>query len=177
MYQSKLGDAGLVILCPNRNIPALRNTVRRLGFFFPEAPCVAVKPKGTSRAETAEMKAICEVTAGKETDLSLINAGLKKSSRDWNFIIYEGAVMRPRFHVRYEHFLEDEKDVMFPIVNSQQIDFIEGTMNGLLIHKNTWKDVGLFEEKVDIFIGKALWAYEANKKGVKFKALLGAKMI
>ncbi len=166
-----------MVLCPNLDIPALRNTVRRIGFFFPEAPCVAVKPKGTSRAVTAEMKAICEVAAGKETDLSLINAGLKKSSRDWNFIIYAGAVIRPRFYVRYDRFLQDEKDVMFPIVNSMQTDFIEGTMNGLLIHKKTWEDVGPFEEKVDMFVGKALWAYEAKQKGVTFKALLGAKMI
>ena len=166
-----------MILCPNLDIPALRNTVRRIGFYFPEADCLAVKPKGTSRAVSAEMKDICPVAAGKETDLSLINSGLKKSSRDWNFILYAGAVIRPRFYVRYERFLEDEKDVMFPIVNSQQTDFIEGTMNGLLIHKKTWQEVGPFEEKIDIFMGKLLWALEAKQKGVRFKALLGAKMI
>ena len=176
MFKSKLRDFGFIILCPNRDIIGLRNAVRRVGYFYPEAPCLAVKPKGTTRPETADMKAICDVAAGKVTDQSMINAGLKKAKPDWNFIVYEGAVIRPRFHIRYGNFLVDEKDVLFPIID-QRYEFFEGTMNGLLIHRKTWEEVGPFEEEQDFLLAKLLWAAEAKKKDVRFKGILGPRVL
>ena len=164
-----------MILCQNRDVNALRYTVRRINCFYPQAAILAVKPKGTTRGETAEMKQHCPVTAGQVTDQSLINAGMKKTAAAWNFIVHEGAIVRARLHKRYETILQDENDVIFPIVDGRY-DFVEGTTNGMLLSKALWASVGAFENECDLFLAKALWALEAKEKGATFRALLGARV-
>lgn len=165
-----------VILCPNRDIYALKGSHRWINRdqVNDNISCLCICPSNTTKGELAEMRAICPTYKGKSSFLSLLNEGIKKSSKDWILFLYAGSYIRPKFTHRYHMFMEDEKDIMFPIVD-KFITFDEGSMNGMLMHRNVHKDVGLFDDSFDIPISKLIWANRAIESGYKFKAILGTK--
>lgn len=165
-------DFGFIVLCPTRDIPALRNSVRRIDFFHPQAGCLAVKPDETNRSETKEMRSICEVVSGKDTYTSLINSGLLAAKKEWNFIVMAGAVVSPFFYRKYMCFLENKKDILFPIVD-YQYNFVDGSINGLLLHKDAITEIGQMPEIVGWEEAKIMWAIKAIEEDYKFKAVLG----
>ena len=177
MYTYKKIEFGFVVLCPERNFGGLRATIKTAKSNYPDATFVIVVPEITTQKEIADFQQFAPVVIGKDTYTSLINAGIKESLRDWNFIIFAGCSIRHRLYHKYAYFIEDEKDVMFPIAE-RKYSFVDGTLNGILIHKNALKEVGDFAEgKVGIEEAKMFWALEAMDKGYKFKALAGAKII
>jgi hypothetical protein len=122
------------------------------------------------------MKAVCDVHRGQETYTSLINVGLSKTKADWNFIVFAGSMIRPNFWVRYSMFLEDDKDILFPVVGGQT-NFIDGSMNGILLHGNVLKRVGRLPEISNLEQAKTVWAYTAIKKGCRFKGVLSSRIV
>ncbi len=176
MYFYKPIDFGFVILCVDCNTPALRNTIRSIRNFYPNASCTAVIPNKTSKDEIKLMSEICPILKGKDTISSLINKGLDKSKSDWNFLIFSGTHIKPRFALKYQFFIENEKDILFPIVD-RKFDFVSGSMNGILMHKNAMSEIGKFDNADDIELVKLGWAISAIDKGYKFKALIGARVV
>lgn len=122
-----------------------------------------------------EMNEICPTCKGKETYTSLINAGLKSPPAEWNFVVIAGTYVRHRLDNKYSMFMESEKDILFPIVDNKY-NFVDATINGLLVHKNCLKEIGPMAEIGPFEICKMMWALEAIEKGYKFKAILGAKL-
>lgn len=167
-------DFGFVILCPERNLGGLMATVRSARSHFEQASILCMLPDNTTKKELAEFAEVCPVVKGGQTYTSLINMGVKKSEKPWNFIIMAGSTFKPRFYHKYGYFLEDEKDVMFPIVDFQ-CDFADATLNGILLHKNAIKEVGGFED-AELSWSKLTWSLKAIDKGYRFKALAGARV-
>ena len=118
---------------------------------------------------------ICPTYKGKGTYSSLINVGMRHTLADWNFIICAGATVRWKMDRKFSYFIESEKDILFPIAENK-IYFAEATLNGLLINKNTWKEVGEMNDDGSLEMVKILWALSAIDKGVKFKAIAGSKI-
>jgi len=176
MYEVKKLDFGFVILCPERNINGLRGTIRSIGKYH-DVPCLCVVPKETKKAELDEMKEVCKTIRGGSTYTSLINKGLEKTGCDWNFVIFAGSFIRPLFYRRYVVFVDNEKDILFPIVDGR-VTFYEGSMNGILLHKKAIKEIGKMDEvSEDLEKVKLKWAYEAVERGYKFKAIHGVKVM
>jgi hypothetical protein len=167
-------DFGFVILCPERDLGGLISTVRSAKSHFPQASLLCMLPPDTTKKEMVEFAEVCPVVKGKGTYTSLINTGIKKSEKPWNFIIISGSVFKPRFYHKYGYFLEDEKDILYPIVDFQ-CDFADATLNGILIHKIAIKEVGEFEDG-ELSWSKLTWSLKAAEKGYKFKALAGARV-
>lgn len=174
MYTSKNINFGFIVLNPESNPSLLRNTVNSIRGKH-DVPIISVAEKSIKTQPFKEMNEICPTCKGKETYTSLINAGMKNPPADWNFIVIAGTYIRHRLDNKYSMFIENEKDILFPIVG-KKYDFVEATINGLLLHKNCLKEIGKMAEIGPYEICKLMWASEAIEKGYKFKAILGAKL-
>lgn len=175
MYNYKSVPFGFVVLFYEFNFRNLRATIRSIKGLCPNSPIKIVIPYDTSEHIRKEASGFAPVVVGKMTHTSLINIGVKNSESDWNFILYSGSNLKYRFFHKYSYFLEDEKDILFPIVDSKY-KFFEATLNGLFLNKKFFSKVGDFEED-EIYLSKLDWEDRAIRLGGKFKALMGVRII
>lgn len=174
-----------VILSPEQNIGRLKGTVRSIkNNYCDDARIVCSVGKATKKTELEEMKTVCPTFKGGETVTSLMNTGLKNAEEGWCMFIMEGAWLPRNIESRYFRWVEGEKDVLFPIVVAYDIqgmptkilsEFSECTLNGILVHKSLFNEVGKFSDN-PIKISKQFWGLEAASRGTKFKAILGIKI-
>lgn len=175
MYSHKSIDYGFVILCPEHAVNLLKCTANSIKTRYKEIPYICATDNSANTEDLKEMKAICPTYKGKNTFSSLINIGMKNAPAEWNFIICAGANVTWGISEKFAYFIESENDVLFPIAD-KKYNFIEATLNGLLINKKTWKMVGPMENEGEIEMVKAIWGCKALEKGVQFKAIAGAKI-
>jgi hypothetical protein len=176
---------GFVILSPEHNIGRVQGTCRSIRNRYPkDTPVVCVVGSDTTKAELDELKEVCPTYRGKKTITSLLNTAMKKGHKGWNILVIEGTVVRPHLDRRFGFWIEDEKDILFPIVVDYNREgypvriydkFNEATLNGVCMHQKTFKDIGDFSEN-PLEVSKDFWALEAASKGCRFKAVLGTKM-
>ena len=186
MFDAKPLNFGFVILSPEPNFGHFKTTARSIATHYPGITGVCVTAGNATAAQVKEMKTLCPTFKGKDTITSLINTGIKKGKSQWKMIIMEGSYVRRGLIYKYSRFIEDENDVLYPIVTDYGKDgypvriyknFDEATLDGMFIHQKTFKEVGdLSDNPLDV--SKLMWAMEANRKekNVKFKGILGAKI-
>lgn len=148
--------------------------------------CIAAK--GTPVACMKEIKTLCPAHKGKDTVLSLINTGMKRGHKEWNIFVREGSIVRKRIVEKYAPWVEDEKDVCYPIFVVRDRDgmpikeeecswFLDhpAQISGMLMHHKAFKEVGDFSDN-PFDISRLWWAMDANDKGIKFKGILGTRL-
>lgn len=187
LHRPKQIDMGFAIISPEPNLGNLACTVRSIKNNYPVAPYVCVTVKGIHTEEYKKMSDICPIYKGKSTITSLINVALKKSKSDWTLIIMEGVPVHRGIEKKYGLFVENEKDVLYSITMEYDRQgkpikirntFEEATLNGMLIHKTTFKEAGPFpDEDQSIPTAKLIWAASAINQGCKFKGILGARIL
>jgi hypothetical protein len=185
-FEEFMRSLRFVVLSPEPNIARLRDTARSVRNNLGEVEMLCSVAKSVKKAQLDEMKEVCESFRGGDTVMSLINAGLKKKSEPrWNVLVMEGARIPRGMESRYRRWIEDERDVLFPIFMSHDLDgrpnivlssFEESTLNGMMIHSSLFKEVGPFSDN-PIGISKRFWGLDAGERGAKFKAILGVKII
>jgi hypothetical protein len=127
-----------------------------------------------SKKEITEFNSLIKTYTAGTTITSLINKGLTESNSDWNFIFMAGSRIYYHLLTKFSYFAKDKTHILYPVVNRKWA-FDESSLNGLLIHKETFNDVGPFAEKEEnIEIVKLFWAMDALEKGYKFRAIVGA---
>ena len=182
MMNKPFPEFGFVIISPEFNIGRINSTAKSLKNNFPDVPFICCVPKNA--VDVQEIKEICPVHKGKDTITSLINTGLKKGHKKWNLLIFEGSWVREGAAKKLFHFIESEKDILFPIVvqydpmgkpTNSHTNFVDGSLNGLLIHQSAIKEVGEFIDG-PLDVSKTMWGLSAMDKGYKFKAILGVKV-
>lgn len=173
---------GFIVLCPDKNIDNLKNTVKSIKAVYSGSPFLAVVGSNVKKDELTAMSAICDTYKGKDTITSLINTGMKKTSIDWNVIVFAGTWLKLALHRKFNLFVKSEKDILFPVAEGKY-NFVDGSMNGIIIHKKTFAEVGNFAaapmlgESVDeMQIVKLFWAMSAIEKGCVFKAIVGMRI-
>jgi hypothetical protein len=174
LYQYKPLDLGFVVLCPEPVVRALRVTANSIRSRY-QSPLVAVVPKGTKPEVIAEMKMICPVVEGHETITSLINAGMTTAPSDWNLTVMSGTCVKDNLDKKYSLFIEDTTDILYAIVDGRY-EFSDCSLNGIMIHRDTWNQIGPLCRKNPLSICKLMWAQEAIDKGCKLKGVIGVKM-
>lgn len=178
---------GFVIISPEPNIARLKDTARSIRLIFGEsAKIVCSVSKAIKKDQLDEFKEVCPSFRGGETIMSLINSGMKKAGgQGWRILVMEGARVPSGLEHRYRRWIEGEKDVLFPIVMTHDMEgrpssvlatFEESTLNGIMIHTSLFEDVGGFSDN-PICISKKFWVLDAEEKGAKFKAILGVKIL
>lgn len=184
MIENRDLDFGFVILSADRDMGRIKSTLRSINLYYEGIPAVCIVPKATKAVEMSELKTLCPTFRGKKTFTSLINTGLKKGCKKWNYIVMEGAILRRGLVQRYAHFITSEDDVLFPIAvdyDSQgrplnlHTEFHNCTLNGLFMHQQAIKKVGDFGDE-PLEMARILWATYAMPMGIQFKAILGTKL-
>jgi hypothetical protein len=177
LYRYKNLNMGFAVLCPDRNVGALRSTVSGIRKRYQGAEVCAAVGEDVYPEELEEMNRFCPTTVGQNTITSLINQGLNNSKSDWTLVVMAGSWVRGRLDQKYSYFVEGTKDILFPIVDGRT-NFVDGSINGILIHKDGWKAAGQFcNAENPLSICKLLWATDAIESGCHFKAVIGAKII
>jgi hypothetical protein len=133
--------------------------------------------------EVSEMNRHCETVVGQDTITSLINVGVKESKSPWNVIVFAGSWVRGNVYRKFDAFVKSRKDILFPVVDGHY-NFVDGSMNGIIIHKETFSEVGDFsthnmqkEGHNDLELIKLWWSLGALEKGCVFKAIIGMKVV
>ncbi len=176
LYQYKAINCGFVVLCHDRNIKLVKGTCNSIkNHYGPNYPIICSIDSTATEADLEELNKICPTVVGENSYSSLINVGIKNSATKWNIIIFAGAFLRSKLDRKFSFFIESEKDILFPI-SEGKTNFVDGTLNGLMINKKTFLEVGPFSTTENIDICKLLWSDAAMQKGCKFKAIASSKM-
>lgn len=175
LYKYKPLEFGFIIICPNLNIGHLKNTISSIDIYYPQAKTLVVLPGLCKKEELDSISRLKKAIKGGKTVTSLVNKGMENSpSPAWNFLLYsKGWLRTPKLDIKYSYFVETEKDILFPIVN-RNLTFIASDINGLLIHKKTFEEVGDFPDIDSLDSSKVIWATKAINSGCKFKGIVGA---
>ena len=176
---------GFAIISPDPNIGNLACTIRSIKNNYPDAQYLCITNRNCNVEEFKKMQEICPVLKGKNTITSLINTALRKSKSEWTLIVMEGTPLHRGIDKKYGLFIENEKDVLFSITMEYdkqgrptkiRNNFEDATLNGMLIHKSTFKEIGDFTDE-SIPIAKLFWAVKATEKGCRFKGVLGMRIL
>jgi hypothetical protein len=166
-----------IILCPDSD-GGLTNTVNSIkaeyGVDFPK---FAVVGKSTEYANVEYLSKSCKIHKGGNTITSLIDTGIDHSETDWNFILFAGTRVKAHVIRKYQYFIKDEKDILFPVVD-RKFAFHEASMNGIFVNKLAFKEIGKMGDDIsDLEIVKLIWATKGLEKQFRFKAIVGGKMV
>lgn len=184
MYKNQEIDLGFIIISLDHNIGRLKSTKNSIGYNYRSSKSICIVPDSTPAVSIKESQEVCPVYKGGKTLLSMINAGFKRSPATWSMIVTEGKWIKSGLDERYLRFMRDTKDILFPVYYDQDRqgrivhiynNFSECDVNGLMIHKDTFKEVGNFSDNPDA-ISKFMWGLDAIDKGCNFKAVVGARI-
>lgn len=175
LYTHKDLKCGFVILCPDHAVKLLESTANSIKNRYSGVPFVCATDETANTQDLKEMRLICPTYKGKGTFSSLINTGMKHAPADWNFIVCAGVTIRSKLDQKFSFFVSSEKDILFPIAENKTY-FVDGTLNGIFMHKKTFKEVGDWDEHKDLCMVKTFWALEAIDKGCVFKAIANSKI-
>jgi hypothetical protein len=176
-------DVGFLILCPDRRIGGLRNTLGSIQSYCYDRDAVCVVGDDATAEDMREFKKVCPTHKGDGTITSLINLGMKKLKHEWAFILFGGSRVPQFIEKKIDYFATAETDVLFPVID-RKWNFVDGSFNGVVMNTKFFKKVGDFPtvtmQKADLNdfeLAKMLWAIDAIEQGVNFKAIVGMKII
>ena len=168
-------DFSVIILCPDCNVAGLRTTsgsVRR----ELHVPCVAMVGQDATDNNILELSAHAKVYRGGKTITSLIDEGVSKTELPWCFFVMAGGWLKENLVRKYLYFRRSDKDILFPVID-RKIWFDEGSINGIMVHRTAFTEVGLMgDDEPDINVAKLLWAMRAIEHKYTFKGIVGAQL-
>lgn len=164
---------GFVIISPDANVNNFLTTLKSIRAYYPNYPVICSYPKKLSKNETIKADNNCDFVAKSDTMAGIVNMGIKYSLMDWNVILTAGTRLKSLIDKKYEPFLKDEKDILFPVINRIS-DFEEASFNGTMMHKSAFHDFGKFPECEDTEVSKLMWKCQGIEKGYQFKAIVNA---
>jgi len=173
LYQSSKLDMTIAILAHEKTMADIKRTFdsfANLQFDYKRILCVSEQSEISS--PIFDNTVLCK---SGNCMTSLIDAACKIAKTEWLFFVFAGSYMPKNADNKNSKYAQDYKDVVFPVVN-RQWNFVDATMNGLLISKQFHEEVGDFGSGNHLDITKLIWADRAIQKGVKFKAIVGAKL-
>lgn len=185
LHRYKNINFGFIIISPECNFGNINCTIRSIKKNYPGVQYVCIIGSSATSEDLKELNKTCLAYKGKNTITSLINTGMKKGCKEWNLIVMEGVSIRPNLDKKYSLYIENEKDILFPIVMEYNRDgfptrirnsFEDATLNGTFIHQRMFKASGNFAD-APISFSKLMWAICAHDNGAKFKAILGAQLL
>jgi hypothetical protein len=175
-------EFGFVILCPDRNLGGLKNTVASIKSFFPETSYLCTVGDDVQKGELAEFIGVCNTLVGGNTITSLMNVGMKHSDAEWNILVFAGSWLRVNLINKAKQFIKSDRDVLFPVVD-WKTNFVDGSMNGIFLHRKMFEDAGEFPAGAmqkagvsDMEMAKLFWAAQAIEKGAIFKGIVGMRV-
>lgn len=176
LYQSKDLDLCVVIVSFTGDAKEIRKTYFSADLLNKNYPCIVVVPDNVEvNLEELNITGL-PVLKGGNCVTSIFDTGIGNSLNDWAYMVFAGTTIRKNIDLKLSKYVESESDVIFPVVD-RIWNFIDGSMNGVLINKNFFKQIGDFGSGNPLKLTKLDWAGRAIEKGCKFKAIVGALII
>lgn len=162
-------DLGFIVLGFDGDPSKIGLTLKSIEKYYSGAKTVVVVPEGIK----VDFKG---AKVGGTSYTSLINTGMQKPPAEWNVIVLAGVNIKEKLDHRYSVFMESRRDIFFPLIWGKY-NFLDAPLNGLTIHRDTFKEVGPFAaNEANLEICKMMWFFDATDKGCKFKAVAGTRM-
>jgi hypothetical protein len=174
LYQYKSRKFGFIVLCPNMNTGHLRNTISSIDIYYPDAKTVVILPSDCNKDDYDAVAKLKKTYKGGKTVSSMLNKGIEHGPSEWHFILFSRGWVRNKIDIKYSYFVENEMDILFPIIN-RNLTFVSADINGMFINKKSFQDIGDFPDMESLDSSKVIWASKAIKQGYKFKGIVGAK--
>ena len=175
-YSPMLTDSnfGVIILCPSALQPGLNTTVNSLKSHFPDVTYIAMV--GNEKSDIKPLERYCRVYHGGKTITSLIDEGMKQLKTEWRLVVMAGSRVRYNVLKKYKTFIKSEKVILYPVIDKKYL-FHEASINGIMMHKKAYEDIGGFgDDLTDLCEAKLIWAGKALDKEYKFVALVGLRI-
>ncbi len=134
---------GFVIIYPESNTSGLRRTMESIRKTYPKATIVCSAEDEIAAKESTELAKICPTVNGGVTITGLMNTGIRESGSPWNVIVFAGSWVGGSLYRKFDLFVKEETDILFPVVEGR-MNFVEGSMNGIIIHKRALLEAGEF---------------------------------
>ena len=164
-------EYGFVILCPNVNVRHLENTVESIKTYYAESKTLVVLAGKCDLKSTTKVRNLSQLVVAEENLIGMLNKGLELSiCGEWNVVIRNLRWINSNLEKKFFTFMESDKDIFFPITRKNW-NFSKFDLNGLLLHKKTFSDVGEFPPADSLEESKLLWAGKAMEKGYKLKGI------
>ena len=176
LYQSKDLDICVVILSFTGDVKEITKTYVSADLLNKKHPCIVVGPDSVEINFEELNIAGVPVLKGGTCVTSLFDTGITHALNDWAYMVFAGTTIRKNIDLKLSRYVESEKDVLFPVVD-RIWNFIDGSMNGVLINKNFFNQIGDFGSGNPLKLTKLDWAGRAVEKGCRFKAIVGALII
>jgi len=172
----ELDEFGFLVLCPGLNIGGLRTTISSIKVNFPRSHYICVIGDRARDSDLDEIDRICPVVKGRNSITSLINIGMESAKAEWNCVASAGVMAKYPIYRKLIRFLESERDIFYPVVDKVNWRFENSSLNGFCVHRDTFNDIGRFEEEDhSLELCRLFWAATAVEKGYQFKGLVGLK--
>lgn len=183
---------GFIILNPDKSLQQLKTTLDSVRKLHGDISCISVVPQNTP--SDLKFDEYCKTHKGGSTYSSLLNTGLKKSPAEWRIVVFAGTWIKPNLEKLVAHYIKSEKEILFPVIKNlkpeerlARLTFFQGSLNGVIMHKDCIKIVGEFPDKStlespmfkdqpvlnDLELIKLEWMNKAINIGYVFKAILG----
>lgn len=176
LYQPKELDICFVMISLDGNPAGFQTTGGSIRNNYPNASTLAVVPSSMHKEDVAGLRKKHPVVVAGDTVTSMFNQGIPEIDREWALVVVAGSWMRPNLDKKYGYFVDREDDILFPVVD-RKWTFVDGSINGLMIRKETFKKVGPFQNSGPFEMCKLFWANDAVERGCRFKAVVGAQII
>jgi hypothetical protein len=172
-YETKDLNLCVVIVSFTGDVAEIRKTYFSAGLLSKKYPVLVVIPDG----KTVDLEELnitdLPVMNGGNCVTSLFDTGIENCLGDWAYMVFAGTSLRKDMDLKLSRYADHESDVLFPVVD-RIWNFVDGSMNGILINKNFFQSVGEFGSGNPLKLTKLIWADKAMAKGCKFKAIVGA---
>lgn len=180
---------GFIILNLDKNYAGLKTTYNSIKNHYTQ-PAISVVDGSVNSEELKKMKEICECYKSKSLNSTdefslaseLINLGIKNSKKEWNFIVIAGSWVRPNLKRKFDIFVKDEKDVLYPIIDDRRLEFPEASINGILVNKKAFKEIGEWPTQMwkinnnPLYLSKLFWYAIGLEHSYKFKGIVGMRI-
>ena len=172
-YQAKDLDLCVAIISLNSNANEIKKTHKRIEFLSKNYPSIVVVPENSNLDITEINISDTPLFKGGTCITSMFDIAIENSLCPWVYLIFAGTTILQKIDVKLSRYIESENDVLFPVVD-RIWNFIDGSINGILINQNFHAAVGNFGSGNPLKVTKLNWAERALEKGVNFKAIVGA---
>lgn len=175
-------NLGFCVLCLDNNISDLKTTLNSIENCSYGRKATVVVNGDTQDSDLKDLKQKYQIIKGKNTVTSLINSAIRKSEFEWCFLIFSGSKIKPYTERKILNFIKNERDITYPIIEDK-FDFVSGSINGMVINKKFFKEIGDMPECTimkdginDFELAKMFWCWSAQEKKALFKGIVGLKL-
>lgn len=159
----------LGILSLDANSNSIQRTINSSKFLTFDCDKVVAIPQETVLSSSLGINVI----NGGNCITSMMDNIVKNIKTEWVYFVFAGTNLRKAVDQKNSMYVESYRDVLFPVVD-RIWNFVDGSMNGLLISKQFYQEVGDFGSGKNLQVTKLLWAEKAMAIGGRFKGIVGA---